>query len=979
MVENDNKVLTQCNDTLPITAIYTNMLSINRIDVEWKTIFQNFPRPTFPDNYKIETFRLGITASSGRLFLERDGMTHPSDVSMACEIEPDDSPRQDTVTCNFTEALPWGQFKHNDRVQFTVSATNGGYLGYFNPEPSVNETQRKYYSGNSRNNDALFIFDTVNPYHCSSTSSCSDALMEFGKDIRKVGVNISWTGWKDDLSGIREYDIDIYLTQQNRSSLRENHPAKKTFQKWTLGDPIPSFTPEIAGTYSIVLTAVDNTGHGGSSGNVETARRLFIYDNNSVVDTVQHKPLKPISASQNFTSGNSTSNKMCHWQHNLQDESGKGESVVFEWTDRFINRYHHMNKILGAVDNYQEREILPEYDDFDEGERTRSEIQNANAIVRFNYTFLKDHSGGRNITTMPEDNWNPTDNVLDQGQRLDIPREDGDTVRLWVRAIDVMGTYVNDSVCVHFDSSPPVIEDIWLVDNDREQLAVHNVRDLYEMRFRFKAFDIHSGLYNVHWKLYDNYTDIEETLGEGHTHVIKIDNTTQDASSYCVPAGQCYGIQYDIKPDRNDFSKPGGTHEHDYFLIITVTNVARLVTTLTLKITIDTSPPHPGVVHDGRSGSVEVDFQQDYTLHAHWSQFFDRESGIMFYRYGFSNSCLEADAFTGINKTSMVENTTLTEVSTTASGPGKYFCTVVAFNGAMEPSEPVCSDGVTIDITPPDVHSIIVDHIHTRPGVVRHGNSTWLITRHGYKQRLNESRCSFREVEVPDISVFAETKYSEYSIGCENGAFINRLYLTQERQLNVNWTGFDVESEIFDFELGLSSTDSPLAPDIMPFKSTNQRPSWNLYHPPLSEGQLIWIIIKATNRARMTTSKVFGPLIIDVTAPKFESEIKVYVEREYLRVDWDSSKVYDAEDAEKLQYLIAIGQDSYHKDMLGFSQLTAGGSCNVSYNNCTAVLLTKLNIHSAHPQALVASIKVTNAAGLSTIASSEPYVHYTTL
>ena len=60
---------------------------------------------------------------------------------------------------------------------------------------------------------------------------------------------------------------------------------------------------------------------------------------------------------------------------------------------------------------------------------------------------------------------------------------------------------------------------------------------------------------------------------------------------------------------------------------------------------MDLTPPHPGQVHDGVSGSPEVDYQARTQLHAHWSGFFDRESGVKFYQYAFHTSCLEASAF----------------------------------------------------------------------------------------------------------------------------------------------------------------------------------------------------------------------------------------------------------------------------------------------------------------------------------------------
>ena len=43
-----------------------------------------------------------------------------------------------------------------------------------------------------------------------------------------------------------------------------------------------------------------------------------------------------------------------------------------------------------------------------------------------------------------------------------VPRSDGDSIRVWVKAHDVMGNTAVDSVLVHVDSSPPVIQDIWM-------------------------------------------------------------------------------------------------------------------------------------------------------------------------------------------------------------------------------------------------------------------------------------------------------------------------------------------------------------------------------------------------------------------------------------------------------------------------------------------------------------------------------------
>ena len=71
-----------------------------------------------------------------------------------------------------------------------------------------------------------------------------------------------------------------------------------------------------------------------------------------------------------------------------------------------------------------------------------------------------------------------------------------------------------------------------------------------------------------------------------------------------------------------------------------------------LQITIDVSPPHAGVVHDGISGNPEIDYQQGMELKAYWSQFFDRESGVYFYQYIVGTKCAEKSDFSlDVNQT----------------------------------------------------------------------------------------------------------------------------------------------------------------------------------------------------------------------------------------------------------------------------------------------------------------------------------------
>ena len=71
---------------------------------------------------------------------------------------------------------------------------------------------------------------------------------------------------------------------------------------------------------------------------------------------------------------------------------------------------------------------------------------------------------------------------------------------------------------------------------------------------------------------------------------------------------------------------------------------------------------------------------------------------------------------------------------------GTYFVTVVAYNGAMDPSMPVCSDGNTIDQTPPLLSDVDIKATLIRDGMVKTTDGQlWFIDRRGFKKRFNST------------------------------------------------------------------------------------------------------------------------------------------------------------------------------------------------------------------------------------------------
>ncbi len=78
-----------------------------------------------------------------------------------------------------------------------------------------------------------------------------------------------------------------------------------------------------------------------------------------------------------------------------------------------------------------------------------------------------------------------------------------------------------------------------------------------------------------------------------------------------------------------------------------------------------------------------------------------------------------------------------TFASWTAPAPGKYFVTVVAYNRAIDPSDPVCSDGVVIDNTDPILGGIFLANSRFKTGIVKNtAGDVFYVDSHRYIHSL---------------------------------------------------------------------------------------------------------------------------------------------------------------------------------------------------------------------------------------------------
>eukprot|EP00058_Branchiostoma_floridae_P013160 XP_002598648.1 hypothetical protein BRAFLDRAFT_67046 [Branchiostoma floridae] len=447
----------------------------------------------------------------------------------------------------------------------------------------------------------------------------------------------------------------------------------------------------------------------------------------------------------------------------------------------------------------------------------------------------------------------------------------------------------------------------------------------------------------------------------------------------CVQAarGPCYKKDYVITFDRSQVDVGG--HDHDYLLTLTVRNKATLSTTETLKITVDTSPPLAGNVHDGMKGQPEKDYQQTTAVKTWWDGFFDEESGVKFYLYGYSTSCLTAADFT-LPEGASITRTTNTHATYTAPSAGTYFCTVVAYNHALDPSPPVCSDGVTVDVTAPSLTAIHIDHIAVRPGVVKDaGGNVWLINQRRHRvlvldppaQCLSVPQVNYIDDFAPRRDFVTNTTLTAQYCTRHSGAPTGN-YLSMDKTLRVAWHGED-DGGIYDYFVGLSSTSSGTSsPDIMAFTSTTSIPELRFSHPRISQNSLFHLVIKAEDRAGLSTTKVVGPIVVDVSPPQFTGRITLSKEGNFYVGRWTGSDFFDDESQDPLTYEFAVGGNPSSTAMLRFRHVGANGPCtSANPPNCAAIGTDALD--GPPSDSYYMFVRVTNPASLSVIGISSAY------
>uniref|UniRef100_A0A8W8MBJ2 EGF-like domain-containing protein n=1 Tax=Magallana gigas TaxID=29159 RepID=A0A8W8MBJ2_MAGGI len=215
-----NITIDSAMSTNDVETFWTNRRDANRMNFTFQSIFSpstlNFPsRPDY-----IVQYAFGITKADVNVRVTNLNIGEKYDKVLSCYGVSRDNPinehlyRCDTSIDDFNI-----RFDSGDTYLVTFRAENGGF------RILDNGGGKQYYSGRSTTRRINIKFDTEKPYHCTEKSECTypvSDMMSVQNDVTKAPIQISWKGWKDQLSKVARYALEVFkLVKGGDGTLKE--------------------------------------------------------------------------------------------------------------------------------------------------------------------------------------------------------------------------------------------------------------------------------------------------------------------------------------------------------------------------------------------------------------------------------------------------------------------------------------------------------------------------------------------------------------------------------------------------------------------------------------------------------------------------------------------------------------------------------------------------------------------------------------
>ena len=340
----------------------------------------------------------------------------------------------------------------------------------------------------------------------------------------------------------------------------------------------------------------------------------------------------------------------------------------------------------------------------------------------------------------------------------------------------------------------------------------------------------------------------------------------------------------------------------------------------------------------GPEDSKDIDYLSDDSFQVHWHGFIDHESGIKLYRIGLSHRCLKKNElynFTTVPDILVYEELPFSQQSVRipANFTGKRFVTVIALNNAMESSEAVCSDGITRDLSPPEIRNLTLQHGRWSESILCNKGNVYLLESNLQKVQITNTNscqqlCQY-ESEASPLTILLPINYetkNERNVSdflCEHFHVYRNdtiIYLPNDH-LYLQWDVVETGSQINEYYVGIGLDATEKNSPSFGYTSTNKRTIFKKRHDALGSNELFYIFIKVSNKAGLANVYTVGPVLIDQSPPLNRTLPNILIEDDTIIFGWGESTFYDDEQTEQIdQIFFQIGINNLLTGMSKFNR-----------------------------------------------------------
>ncbi|XP_067660107.1 uncharacterized protein, partial [Haliotis asinina] len=774
-----------------------------------------------------------------------------------------------------------------------IKVYSGGSFDYKNFD--------RHYLGNKaftpleQSKTICFRYDNVAPVHCTADSrfpcSSESPLFLSTRATKSPNITVGVSGWIDpypesgkqeQASGIKYYKVDVYGMKHLGPDTLDVDYTNHVFESYHLTGNSVNITVSLPSEPAMYVTYVEVH---DVAGNVRFVRRFLLYDNSSKLEVRTTRVLRVKSASKDtrYT-----------WQIHHGD-------IQLDWNERYHNDYYITNDYFCQVKPDTGNAISSLYDQVT-GVLPVTGTVSIHGITSFKYQWSLNNGSKKSWESVPD--------FTNQSLNLGLNLTDGETYEVWIEAQDIMMNTIVESVVVHIDRSVADIADTWLVRDGTSQIYVHNNTDLSTMVLQFRAWDVHSGITSVLWAL--GATDAGSNLGSGALPVRKLDalvRCQREPDCYCPSVGPCEFQNYTLDLGRTTLKANNtntGQHNREYYFTLFITNGAMLKSFAHLDVLVDESPPVVGIVQEGSIDGPDIDYTSEGHVLISWRGFIDHESGIRYYIVGLADKCLSIDELKQTNTShAIIQKAPTNSLSLVFPKEGRYFTSILAVNNALEPSDVICSDGITFDHSPPIIENITLHQASSLPSLQCMFDQAWLINSNLTMAWIPMMQvCQERCHHNPDTHLRFPIVYGSYIDNetadslCRDLPYLNETVVyVPFHKFVLTWSLTENESQIRDSFIGFGYDASTYnKPDLANYKPTHGKTSLHSHETGFDSRTEFYIFIKTENKAGVSSVATLGPVMIDDTPPEVHGSLVPEIVGDHIRVTWTNHTFSDPEE-----------------------------------------------------------------------------------